>query len=62
MAAEQVSAVVGAEPPVSRRTLAFFENDNAFDIGAARRSLGFDPKIDLPAGARAVIAGYSGAN
>ncbi len=61
-AAQQASAVVGAEPPVSRRTLAFFENDNAFDIGAARRSLGFDPKIDLPAGARAVIAGYSGAN
>lgn len=61
-AAEQVSAVVGAEPPVSRRTLAFFENDNAFDIGAARRSLGFEPKTDLPGGARAVIASYSGAS
>lgn len=55
-AAEQVSGIVGAEPPVSRRTLAFFENDNAFDIGAARRSLGFEPKTDLPRGARAVIA------
>lgn len=55
--AEQVSAVVGAEPPVSRRTLAFFENDNAFDIGAARRSLGFEPRTELPGGARAVIAG-----
>src|SRR5579872_1900966 len=61
-AAEQVSGIVGAEPPVSRRTLAFFENDNAFDIGAARRSLGFDPKTDLPGGAHAVIAGYSGAS
>ncbi len=61
-AAEQVSAVVGAEPPVSRRTLAFFENDNAFDIGAARRALGFEPKTDLPGGARAVIASYSGAS
>jgi dihydroflavonol-4-reductase len=61
-AAEQVSAVVGAEPPVSRRTLAFFENDNAFDIGAARQSLGFDPKTDLPGGVREVIAGYSAAN
>lgn len=61
-AAEQVSAVVGAEPPVSRRTLAFFENDNAFDIGAARQSLGFEPKTDLPGGARAVIAGYSAAS
>ena len=51
-AAEQVSAVVGAEPPLSRRTLAFFENDNAFDIGAARRAFGFDPKIELPGGVR----------
>lgn len=57
-AAEQVSAVVGTEPPVSRRTLAFFENDNAFDIGAARQSLGFQPKTDLPGGARAVIASW----
>jgi nucleoside-diphosphate-sugar epimerase len=55
-AAEQVSAVVGAEPPVSRRTLAFFENDNAFDIGAARNALGFEPKIELPGGVRKVAA------
>ncbi|HZT03236.1 MAG TPA: NAD(P)-dependent oxidoreductase [Steroidobacteraceae bacterium] len=60
-AAEQVSAVLGAEPPVSRRTLAFFENDNAFDIRAARQSLGFEPKTDLPSGAREVIASCSGA-
>jgi nucleoside-diphosphate-sugar epimerase len=54
--AEQVSAVVGAEPPMSRRTLAFFENDNAFDIGAARDSLGFEPETELPGGARKVAA------
>ncbi len=54
--AEQVSALVGAEPPVSRRTLAFFENDNAFDIGAARQALGFEPKVDLPDGVRQVAA------
>jgi dihydroflavonol-4-reductase len=59
--AERMSAVVGAEPPISRRTLAFFENDNAFDIRAARRSLGFEPRTDLPGGARAVIASRSGA-
>jgi nucleoside-diphosphate-sugar epimerase len=61
-AAEKVSAVVGVEPPVSRRTLAFFENDNAFDIGAARRALGFEPKTDLPEGARAVIASWDAAS
>ena len=55
-AAEQVSAVAGVEPPLSRRTLAFFENDNAFDIGAARQALGFEPKTDLAAGLRALIA------
>ncbi len=54
--AEQMSALVGAEPPVSRRTLAFFENDNAFDIGAARQALGFEPKVDLSSGVRQVAA------
>lgn len=54
--AERVSALVGAEPPVSRRTLAFFENDNAFDIAAARQALGFEPKVDLPDGVRQVAA------
>jgi nucleoside-diphosphate-sugar epimerase len=52
--AEQISGLVGAEPPVSRRTLAFFENDNAFDIGAARRSLGFEPRVQLADGVRQV--------
>jgi nucleoside-diphosphate-sugar epimerase len=55
-AAEQVSAVVGAEPPISRRTLTFFENDNAFDISAAREAFGFDPRTDLPGGARRAAA------
>ncbi len=52
--AEKVSAIVGTEPPVSRRTLAFFENDNAFDIAAARQALGFEPKVDLTNGVRQI--------
>ena len=52
--AEKLSAIAGVEPPVSRRTLAFFENDNAFDIAAARQSLGFEPKVDLMSGVRQV--------
>ena len=55
-AAEQVSAVIGAEPPISRRTLAFFENNNAFDISAARAAFGFDPRTDLPVGVRHAAA------
>jgi dihydroflavonol-4-reductase len=51
-AAEQVSAVIGGEPPISRRTLAFFENDNAFDISAARQAFGFDPRTELEGGVR----------
>jgi nucleoside-diphosphate-sugar epimerase len=41
---------------MSRRTLAFFENDNAFDIGAARQALGFEPKVDLANGVRQIAA------
>jgi nucleoside-diphosphate-sugar epimerase len=55
-AAEQVSAALGAEPPISRRTLAFFENDNAFDISAARGAFGFDPRTELPGGVRRAAA------
>jgi nucleoside-diphosphate-sugar epimerase len=55
-AAEQVSSVVGAEPPISRRTLAFFENDNAFDISAARGAFGFDPRTELARGVRQAAA------
>jgi nucleoside-diphosphate-sugar epimerase len=55
-AAEQVSAIVGTEPPISRRTLAFFENDNAFDISAARGALGFDPQTELEGGVRQAAA------
>jgi len=55
-AAEQVSSVVGAEPPISRRTLAFFENDNAFDISAARQAFGFDPRTELEGGVRQAVS------
>ena len=54
LAAEHLSGLLGREPPISRRTLAFFENDNAFDIRAARSAFGFDPRVDLSEGARAV--------
>jgi nucleoside-diphosphate-sugar epimerase len=54
-AAEQVGAALKIEPPISRRTLAFFENDNAFDIGAARKWLKFEPRVDLLDGVRRVL-------
>jgi nucleoside-diphosphate-sugar epimerase len=55
LAAEVVGQVLKIEPPISRRTLAFFENDNAFDISAARQSLKFEPQVDLLSGVRRVL-------
>jgi dihydroflavonol-4-reductase len=54
-AAELGFAVAGREPPFSRRSMVFFENDNAFDTGAARRDLGFEPRIDVEEGVRATV-------
>jgi nucleoside-diphosphate-sugar epimerase len=53
--AEQIGAVLKINPPISRRTLAFFENDNAFDIGAARSALSYDPRTELLDGVRRVL-------
>jgi nucleoside-diphosphate-sugar epimerase len=40
------------EPPISRRSLAFFENNNSFDGQAAAKQLGFRPRFDLNDGLR----------
>jgi nucleoside-diphosphate-sugar epimerase len=53
--AELIGAALRFNPPISRRTLAFFENDNAFDIGAARRELGFEPRVELLEGMRLAV-------
>jgi nucleoside-diphosphate-sugar epimerase len=53
--AEQVGALLKIEPPISRRTLAFFENDNAFDIRAARELMKFEPRTELFDGVRRVM-------
>jgi nucleoside-diphosphate-sugar epimerase len=55
-AAEMAGRLLSTEPPFSRRSLAFFENDNAFDIGAARRDLGFEPRVDFAEGIRRTLA------
>jgi nucleoside-diphosphate-sugar epimerase len=44
------------EPPFSRRSLAFFVNDNAYSTGAAQRDLGFRPRIDFEEGIRRVVS------
>lgn len=53
--AEIGGRVLGINPPFSRRSLAFFENDNAFDCGAARRDLGFTPRVDFADGVQRTL-------
>jgi nucleoside-diphosphate-sugar epimerase len=55
-AAETGGRLLGANPPFSRRSLAFFENDNAFDISAARRDLGYEPRVAFAEGVRRTLA------
>jgi dihydroflavonol-4-reductase len=50
--AELVWGLAGREPPFSRRSLAFFENDNAFDTTAARTDLKFEAQVELEDGLR----------
>ena len=58
-AAEIVGAILRINPPISRRTLAFFENDNAFDITAARNRLHYQPTVQLLDGVRQAVRAQS---
>jgi dihydroflavonol-4-reductase len=49
-------ALIRREPPVSRRSLAFFDHDNAFTGAAAAEALGFEAEIGLEEGMRATLA------
>jgi len=47
---EKLFALVGKEPPFSRRSLKFFTESSAFDISKAKDILGYSPKVDLASG------------
>jgi dihydroflavonol-4-reductase len=55
-AAELAFHAAGREPPFSRRSLAFFRSNNAWDISAAREQLGFEPSVGLEEGVRRTVA------
>lgn len=55
-AAELAWGAARREPPFSRRSLAFFENDNAFQTAAAREAFGFVARTELEAGLQATVA------
>ena len=62
LAAELAFGLMRREPPFSRRSLAFFENDNAFDTSAAEQDLGFRAKVDLDEGLRRTLAAMARAD
>lgn len=48
--AEALFGLLGREAPLSRRTLEFFDTDNAFDISRARNELNYRPTYNFAAG------------
>jgi nucleoside-diphosphate-sugar epimerase len=50
LCAESLCGIIGREPPISRRTLEFFNTNNVFDTSRARALLGFEPRYPLAAG------------
>jgi dihydroflavonol-4-reductase len=57
---EAGAALLGREPPVSRRSLAFFEHDNAFSGEGAATAFGFRAGVDLEEGLRRTVASVEG--
>ncbi len=49
---------LGITPPIYRRRVDFFIKDRAFDIGKAKRLLGYSPQVSLDDGLRRTAAWY----
>jgi len=55
---ETVCRPFGITPPIYRRRLDFFTMNKAYDIGKARRILGFEPKVPMAEGLRRTVEWY----
>ncbi|CAN5293071.1 NAD-dependent epimerase/dehydratase family protein [soil metagenome] len=55
VACEKVCKVIGVEPPLHPRRVAFFTKHRSFSIAKARRLLGYDPKTDLQSGLQRLV-------
>ena len=51
-ATEAAFKPIGRQPPIFRRRVDWFKQNRAFDIGKARRELGYSPKVPLADGLR----------
>jgi nucleoside-diphosphate-sugar epimerase len=58
LAVEKSAAIVGREPPFSRRSLKFFSDSSEFAISKALRMLEFEPQIDTRKGLQLTIQHY----
>jgi nucleoside-diphosphate-sugar epimerase len=56
---ESVCRPLGIEPPLFRRRVDFFVKNRSFDIGKARRVLGYEPQVSLADGMRRTAAWYA---
>jgi nucleoside-diphosphate-sugar epimerase len=57
-ACELACAPLGIAPPLYRRRVDFFRKSRAFDIGRARRELGFEPRVGLREGIGRTLEWY----
>jgi nucleoside-diphosphate-sugar epimerase len=55
---EDVSRMLGVEPPIYRRRMDFFWSDSEFDTTRARQALDWAPRVDLPEGIRRTLEDY----
>lgn len=55
---EDVSRVLGVDPPIYRRRMDFFWSDSEFDTTRARRALDWVPRVELPEGIRRTLEDY----
>lgn len=58
--AEALFAVLPKSAPITRRSLVFFANANAFTIDAAAEGLGFEPVVSVEEGMARVVADLGG--
>jgi dihydroflavonol-4-reductase len=55
---EAACAPFGLTPPIYRRRVDFFRKSRSFDIGRARRELGYAPQVTLRAGIKRTLEWY----
>lgn len=55
---EAICLPLKIEPPLHRRRVRFYKNNRAFDIGKARKLLGYKPRVSLEAGMKRTAEWY----